>query len=96
MRKIRPTPKLYQYTLIILIFGVIAYACAYRKSKESNFPVIVSGNLVIDVNKINVEDAKLKRDAKSLLELYYYYKLVEMDDRAANFWYKKFIEQSKK
>ena len=95
MRKIRPTPKLYKYTLIILIFGVIAYAYGYKKSKEKNFPIIVSGDLVIDVNKINVEDAKIKRDAKSLLELYYYYKLVKMDDRAANFWYEEFIEKSK-
>jgi hypothetical protein len=92
MQKMRNIPKLCSSILIIFFIGVIIYG--YRKSQEKEFPVIVSGDITIDVNKINIEEAKRKRDANSLLELYYYYKLVEMDDKVADFWYKKFIEKS--
>lgn len=47
---------------------------------------MVSGGMVIDVANVDVKAAKRKGDYQSLRELYWYYKLVKKDDKAANYW----------
>lgn len=44
---------------------------------------------------IDVKAAKRKGDYKSLIELYWYYKLVKKDNKTAEFWYAKAEEKWK-
>jgi hypothetical protein len=92
MQAMKYTTKLTCFVFAIIVIGITYYFCT--KHQKDKYPIIISGKYEIDINNIDIENLKDKRDNESLLKLYYYYKLAERDEIVANYWYEILLEES--